>query len=93
MQVTLEIPDEIAKECGGTPEKVARKVLEDFVLSEYNAWRIGHFQVQQMLGLKSWSEAENFLREHKAPLQYGIKELEEDMETFRKMDALTVQPK
>lgn len=82
MQVTLEIPEPLAKDLGNSPEIVGRKFLEEYALNGHRAERLTHYQVQLLLGLSGWSETEQFLRENGAALHYGVKELEEDQKTL-----------
>jgi hypothetical protein len=85
MQVMLEIPDDIAKQVGDTSATAARKMLEAYALAEYNERRLGHFGVQRLLGLESWQDTENFLRDNHAPVQYGIAEVEEDLRRLERI--------
>jgi hypothetical protein len=82
MQVTLEIPTAIANDLGDSPEKVGRKVLEQYALNGYRTDLLSHFQVRQLLGFDSWIETENFLRGNGVPINYTLKDLEEDRATL-----------
>jgi hypothetical protein len=82
MQVTLEIPEPLAKDLGDSPETVGRKFIEEYALNGYRAQKLTHYQVQLLLGLSGWSATEKFLRENGAPLHYGMKDLEEDQKTL-----------
>ena len=77
MQVTVKMPDEVARQWGETPDDVGRHVMEDAAIQAYQAGRISHRQVGEMLGLDYW-QAEAFLRERAVPIKYSAMDLEAD---------------
>lgn len=82
MIVTVKIPEAVAKSFGETVEDVAQAALESMALEGYRSGKLTHFQVRTMLRLSSWYEAETFLRERGAPLDYSLEDLEEDRSNF-----------
>jgi predicted HTH domain antitoxin len=81
MQVTVELPDQVARQWGGTPDAVGRHVLEDAAIEGYRAGRLSQRQVGAMLGLDYW-QAEAFLQERGVPLNYSATDLEADNVTL-----------
>jgi predicted HTH domain antitoxin len=77
MQVTVELPDQVARQWGETPTAVGRHVMEDAAIEGYRAGRLSHRQVGQMLRLDYW-QTETFLTERKVPLNYSAADLEAD---------------
>jgi hypothetical protein len=77
MQITMELPDAIARQLGNTPSAVSRHVLENAAIEGYRCGRLSHLQVGAMLGLDYW-ETETFLGEHQVPLNYSPEELADD---------------
>jgi Uncharacterised protein family (UPF0175) len=67
MEVTLHIPDEIAKRLSATGAGVSRRALEAIALEGYREQTLTPHQVSEMLGL-SRVETEDFLGEHHVPL-------------------------
>jgi predicted HTH domain antitoxin len=67
MEVTLRIPDDIAKRLSATGEDVSRRVLEATALEGYREQVLTLYQVSEMLGL-SRVETEDFLGRHHVPL-------------------------
>ena len=45
MQVTVKLPDQVARQWGSTPEAVGRHVLEDAAIEGYREGRLSHRQV------------------------------------------------
>lgn len=84
MQVTLEMPDQVARQWGETPDAVSRHVLEDAAVEGYRAGRLSQRQVGAMLGLDYW-QTEAFLSERGVPLNYSPAELAADNATLDKI--------
>ena len=81
MQVTVELPDQVARQWGDTPDAVGRHVLEDAAIEGYRAGRLSQRQVGAMLGLDYW-QTEDFLRGRGVPLNYSAADLEADNVTL-----------
>jgi predicted HTH domain antitoxin len=84
MQVTVELPDQVARQWGETPGAVGRHVLEDAAIECYRAGRLSHRQVGEMLGLDYW-QTEAFLKERGVPLSYSAADLDADSATLEKI--------
>ena len=84
MQVTVELPDQVARQWGETPDAVGRHVLEDAVIEGYRAGRLSQRQVGAMLGLDYW-QTEVFLQKRGVPVNYSAADLEADNVTLDKI--------
>jgi predicted HTH domain antitoxin len=67
MEVTLHIPDEIAKRLSSAGADVSRRALEAIALEGYREQALTLYQVSELLGL-SRVETEDFLGRHHVPL-------------------------
>ena len=83
MQVTVQLPDEIATQLGSEKD-MPRRVLEAVALEGYRAGDLSRGQVSAMLGL-SFAETEAFLQQHEAYLHYSLGDLEADRATLDKI--------
>ena len=81
MQVTVELPDEVARQWGETPDAVGRHVLEDAAIEGDRAGRLSQRQVGTIQGLDYW-QTEAFLQERGVPLNYSAADLEADNVTL-----------
>jgi predicted HTH domain antitoxin len=79
--ITIELPDAVVKELGGTPSEIARRVVEALVLEGYRTEKLSRGEVRQLLGL-SWQETEDFLARHGISYQYTIDDLNEDQQNL-----------
>jgi len=86
MQVTVELPDQVARQWGKTPDAVGRHVMEDAAIEGYRAGRLSHRQVGEMLGMDYW-QVEAFLKDRGVPLNYSAADLEADIATLAKIPA------
>lgn len=85
MQITVNIPDEFAKAVTPEGEDPERAVLEALALEGYRSEALSESDVREMLGLRTRMQVHAFLKEHGVYLQYGIEELEQDMQSARQL--------
>jgi predicted HTH domain antitoxin len=67
MEVTLRIPDDVAKRLSASGGDVSRRALEALALEGYREQTLTLYQVSEMLGL-SRVETEDFLGQHHVAL-------------------------
>jgi hypothetical protein len=84
MQVTVELPDQVARQWGETPDAVGRHVLEDVTIEGYRTGRLSLRQAGAMLGFDYW-QTEAFLQERGVSLNYSVADLEANNMTFDKI--------
>jgi predicted HTH domain antitoxin len=83
MNVAIEIPDEVGRALAAHGTDVSRAVLEAVAVEAYRSGAITPAQVRQMLGLRSWSDTELFLRRAEAYHDYTMDDLERDIAAIR----------
>jgi hypothetical protein len=82
MQVTLDIPDDLAAPLTGPDQDPARAALEAWGLEAYRQRRLSAFQLRTLLGIPSRWDLDGFLKEHKVET-YTVEELRQDLATIR----------
>ena len=87
MEITLKIPDELARQVASEGEDPARVVLEALALEGYRAERLSESAVRQMLGLESRIQVHAFLKEHGIHLHYNVSDLDRDRVTSERLRA------
>lgn len=85
MQLTIELPDDIANQLQLQPANISRRILELIAADNYRQGRIGAAQVRRMLNLSSRWETYEFLKREKAYLPYTEDDLEQDAQAIRKV--------
>ncbi|MFW5666388.1 MAG: UPF0175 family protein [Coleofasciculus sp.] len=83
MQITIEVPDNIANQLQLQPANISRRFLELIVADNYRKGHIGAAQVRQMLNFSSRWETYEFLKREKAYLPYTEDDLEQDSQAIR----------
>lgn len=80
MQITVELPDDIARH----PDP-GREALEALAVEGYRSGALTHYQAGQLLGM-SRSEFDDFLIEHNVcEHAYSIDDLEQDLRDLDKL--------
>jgi Uncharacterised protein family (UPF0175) len=89
MQVTIELPDEIAGELAAMNGADLRQaVLEAVALEGYRSGELTHAQVGRLLGFEHPLDVEAFLKERGVSLDYTLEDLDQDRETHRSLGLL-----
>jgi predicted HTH domain antitoxin len=87
MQITVEIPDEIAQRLDQTPGSLSRHLLELIIADAYRCGKVNTAEVHQILQLPSRLETHAFLKRMGVYLNYDEAELEQDLQTLKKFRA------
>ena len=84
VEITIKLPDLLARALGATPEARAQRLTEDAAIEEYRAGRLSQRQVGERLGLDYW-QTERFLTERKVSLNYSLGDLQADSATLNEV--------
>ncbi len=83
MQITIEIPDEIAQRLDQTKGSLSRRLLEFIIADAYHCGKINTAEVRQILQLPSRLETHAFLKRMGVYLNYDESELEQDLQSLK----------
>jgi predicted HTH domain antitoxin len=82
VQVTIELPDDIATELKSRwGDDLPRGVLETIAVEGYRSGELTHAQVMRLLGFRHRLQVEAFLKDAGADLHYDEEELARDRRT------------
>ena len=82
MQITVQLPDDLAQH-----SNPGREALEALAIEGYRTEALSEYQAGQMLGMSRF-EVEVFLKQrHVADHAYDVEDLEEDLATLRRLQA------
>ena len=87
MQITLEIPDELAATLAPAGQDPTRAALEALGLEAYRQRRISGYQLRTLLGIPSRYELDGFLKEHQVE-KYTAEDFEHDLSTLRHIEEI-----
>lgn len=81
MQVTLELPEDLAQLLGENSASVTRTALEALALEGLRAEKITVAQARRLLGIRSGYEMDGFLKAHGMLLSLTSDDVKRDAET------------
>lgn len=80
MQITLNLPEDIAHGLKSKWKDLPRAALESLALEGYRSGALTTAQVRRLLGLGNRYEVDGFLKQHGIYLNYGPEDVERDAE-------------
>jgi len=83
MQVTVDIPDEVAQRLDPLGDNLPRRLLEVIIADAYRCGKVSTAEVCQILQLPSRLETHAFLKRMGVYLNYDEAELERDLQTLK----------
>jgi hypothetical protein len=84
MQITFDVPEDIARHLETGGPDVSRVAIEGLALEGYRSGRLSESQIRRLLQFATRYEVHGFLKEHGVPLHYSEQDLEHDTENARK---------
>jgi hypothetical protein len=75
MNVSVEIPDDLARSLSAAGGDPSRRVLEALALEEYKCGRLTAAELRRVLGFETRYELDGFLKEHGVWLEYNDEDL------------------
>ena len=78
MQITLNIPDDLARQVASEGKDPARVALEALALEGYRTELLSESALRQMLSFQTRMEVHAFLKQHGVYLHYDVSDLQQD---------------
>jgi hypothetical protein len=91
MQITLELPEDIAQRLGSQWSDLSRAALESLALEAYRSHALSAAQLRRLLGFETRMQVDAFLKEHEI-YDYTAVDFEQDRETLRQLRMGEAQP-
>jgi predicted HTH domain antitoxin len=85
MNITIEVPEDVARQLEAIWGDLPQRALESLAVEAYRSGVITKVEVQRMLRLASRWEVDAFLKRAKAYLDYTEADLEQDIRAIRKV--------
>jgi hypothetical protein len=85
MNVTVEIPDEIAATIRAGGGDLSRRVLEGFALEEFKAERLSKAQIRRLLCFETRYELDDFLKARQISANVTIDDVRRDVQDLRSL--------
>jgi predicted HTH domain antitoxin len=88
MQVTVDIPDELARRLAPEGSDPARAALEALAIEGYRSGNLTASQTRRLLGFETRYELDGFLKAHLiSEHAYSLEDLEADRRTIQQLEA------
>jgi len=85
MQITVEIPDDLAAVLASSGQELSRAALEAIGLEFYRQRRLSGYQLRRLLGIQSRFALDAFLKDHQVE-KYTAADFEHDLATIREFE-------
>jgi hypothetical protein len=82
MEVTLQIPDEIARHMTQAGTDLSRRALESFALEEFKSGRITKPELRKLLGFGTRWKLDGFLKSHGVYEDYTLEDFEQERQAL-----------
>jgi Uncharacterised protein family (UPF0175) len=84
MHITLELPEDIARELVATWKDLPRAALESLALAAYRSEALTAAELRRLLGFETRMQVDAFLKEHEA-YDYTAEDFEHEREDLRRL--------
>jgi hypothetical protein len=85
MEITLELPEDVAQHLTAHWRDLPRAALESLALEGYRSGALTQSHVRRMLGFQTRMEVDGFLKEHGVYLEYTLEDLDREAESSRRV--------
>jgi hypothetical protein len=86
MDLTVQIPDDIAERLGATINgDLARRALEALLAEEYRLGHLNKPDLRRLLGFETSYEIDGFLRSHNVYEDYTMEDFEREQEALKSL--------
>ncbi len=75
MEITINLPEDIAGVFSANGENIEREVLEATALEGYRSGKLSQAQVRRMLNLATDMQVDAFLKKHEVYLEYDLNDI------------------
>lgn len=85
MDLTFQIPDDLARRLSAGSADLPRRALEALALQEYRDGRLTKAELRRLLGFETRAALDEFFKAHNIMLDYTIEDLEQERRDLRRL--------
>ena len=85
MELTVQIPDDVAQRLSATGGDLARRALEALVAEEYKQGRLTKPDLRRLLGFETSDQIDSFLKAHDIWIDYTVEDLERERAGLKRL--------
>jgi hypothetical protein len=91
MQITLDLPDDIAQELASRRKDLPRAALESLAVEAYRFHALTATQLRRLLGFETRMQVDSFLKEHDV-YDFTAADFEQGRDTLRELRIREARP-
>ena len=80
MNLTVQIPDDLASRLSAAGADLSRRALEAFALEEYKSGHLTQAELRRLLGFGTRYQLDGFLKAHDVWIDYTLEDAERERE-------------
>lgn len=85
MNITVQIPDDIASRLTAHAGDLSRRALEALVADEYRRGNLIKPDLRRLLGFETSDQIDTFLKAHEVWIDYSVEDLERERSGLRRL--------
>jgi hypothetical protein len=85
MELTVQIPDDLARSMAALAGDLSRRALEALALEEFKSGRITKPELRRLLGYGTGCQLDGFLKAHGVYEDYTMEDLDLELEGLRRL--------
>ena len=85
MELTVQIPDDVAKSMSASGGDLSRRALEALALEEFKSGHITKAELRRLLGFATGHQLDGFLKAHEVYEDYTIEDLEKELAGLKRL--------
>jgi hypothetical protein len=85
MNLTVEIPDDLAGQLTATGGDLSRRALEAFGLQEYKSGHLTEDALRRVLGFTTRYQLDEFLKAHEVWIDYTVEDFRREVDSLKRL--------
>ncbi len=85
MNLTIEIPDDLAGQLSTTGGDLARRAIEAWALDEYERGHLTEDALRRMLGFGTRYQLDGFLKAHDVWIDYTVEDFRREVDSLKRL--------
>jgi hypothetical protein len=85
VNLTVEIPDDLAGRLTAAGGDLSRRALEAFASEEFKAGRITKAELRRLLGMTSRYDLDGFLKAHEIWIDYTVDDYQRELQDLKRL--------
>jgi hypothetical protein len=85
MNLTVEIPDDLAGQLSAAGGDLSRRALEALALEEYKSGHLTEDELRRMLGFGTRYQLDGFLKAHDVWIEYTIDDFRREVDSLKQL--------